>query len=211
MIKKLFKLFLGNTIASFGVVCLIKSGFGAFAITSANQTFASLFPISLGMAGFIVEALIMIAVLCMGEGISIASIVNMSYGSFMIDVFNAILPSHPVMIIGLLVVGIGWMLMDKSELGNTNSNLLMTTLIKKTGKSVGLIRAIEECIFLAIGFIGGYATWFTLALSLGLGYLLDFEYRLFKHDPSKMNHSYLIKGKCRNEVTELAISKESKE
>ena len=55
MIKKLFKLFLGNTIASFGVVCLIKSGLGAFAITSANQTFASLFPISLGMAGFIVE------------------------------------------------------------------------------------------------------------------------------------------------------------
>lgn len=195
MIKRLFKLFLGNTIASLGIVCLIKSGFGAFSITTANQTFASVLPISLGMAGFLLELLIMIAVLYFGEGVSIASIVNMSFGSAMIDVLNRILPNSPYMLVGLLIVGIGWMLMDKSELGNTNSNLLMTALIKRTGKSVGFIRAIEECIFLAIGFIGGYATFFTLILSLGLGYLLDFEYKIFKHRPEEMNHSYLIKGK----------------
>jgi uncharacterized membrane protein YczE len=150
---------------------------------------------SLGMAGFCVEVLLLALVLYFGEGLSVGAIVNMVYGSLMIDVFNGLLPNHPIFIVGLSVVGIGWMLMDKAGLGNSNSNLLMTALIKKTGKSVSFIRTIEECLLLLIGFIGGYATWFTLILSFGLGYLLDFEYRLFKHKPEEIEHRYIIKGK----------------
>lgn len=193
--KKIMTLLIGNTIASLGIVCTIKSGFGSFALTSANQTFASLFGMSLGMAGFCLEVLLLALVLYFGEGLSVGAIVNMTYGSVMIDVFNSLLPSHPIFIVGLSICGIGWMLMDKAGLGNSNSNLLMTALIKKTGKSVSFIRTIEECLLLLIGFIGGYATWFTLILSFGLGHLLDFEYRLFKHKPEDIQHRYIIKAK----------------
>ena len=179
MFDRIGKLFVGCTLASLGITCVLKANLGCFATTATNVTFSSLFGISIGMSGFLIELIMLICLLRLKEGLGVAAIVNMTYGSFMIDVFNMILPTNPLMLLGLIFVPIGWALVGMAGFGDTNSNLLTTALIKKTGKSLRLIRGIQECMFLLIGLPSGCVTWFTLILSLGLGYILQVIYKLF--------------------------------
>lgn len=202
MMKKLFTLLLGNTIASFAITCVIKSGLGCFAITACNMALANWFGLSLGVAGMIVELIILSYVTYKGEGIGIASILNATYGSLMIDVFNSFLPSGSFMIIGLLLLPIGWSLVGRSGLGDTGSNMLMNIIIRQTGKSITLIRGVEECTFMVIGLLGARSsvTWFTILLSVGLGYLLNVVYKIIGYEPEKVEHSFIIKRKIAEKV-----------
>lgn len=197
MIKKLTTLFIGNTIASLGITCLIKSGLGCFSVTASNLALANWLGVTIGISGLCVEAIMLLLALKLKEGIGIGTIVNTVYGSLSIDLFNAILPSHPLMVLGLIVVPFGWGLMAKAGLSESASNILMNGLIKKTGKSISVIRTIQETILLIVGFLGAreQVTFFTLILTLFLGRLIQFVYNIMKIDPTKIEHKYIIKGK----------------
>ena len=204
MIKRILKLISGVTLSSFAITCVLKSNLGAFATTAANVAIGNWLHISIGTAGFLVELIILALVIYLKEGLSITAIVNMTYGSYMIDVFNKILPTSPFMVFGLLFIGFGWALSAQAGLGDTNNNLLMNGLLKKTGKSIGMIRGIQECSYMIIGLLGSnQVTLFTVILSLFLGYLLQFEYKLIKYDPTKIKHSYLIKAKGKSKVGDV--------
>ena len=194
MFDRIGKLMVGCTLASLGITSVLKAGLGCFATTAANMTFHNMFGLSIGCAGLLVELIMMLILLKMKEGVGVCAIVNMTYGSFMIDMFNIVLPSHPLMVLGLVFAPIGWSLMGMSKFGDTNSNLLTTALMKKTGRSIGLVRTIQECIFLFIGLFSHQVTWFTFALSFGLGHVMNFIYKLMKYDPTAIQHSYLIGG-----------------
>ena len=195
MIKKMTTLVLGNTLAALCIAMVINSGLGCFAVTSTNLAIANFFNMSLGTAGMLFELAMLLFATYKGEGIGVTSIVNAVYGSYVLDFFRMLLPTHPALVVGLLVLPVGWALMGKAGLGDTGSNIVMNALMKQTGKSVGFIRTIEECLFMLIGFIGArqYVTWFTVVLSFGLGYLLQFVYKLIKYEPTKINHKFLIK------------------
>ena len=204
MIKRIMKMIIGVTLSSFAITCVLKSNLGAFATTAANVAIGNWLHISIGTAGFLVELIILALVIYLKEGLSITAIVNMTYGSYMIDVFNKILPTSPFMVLGLLLIGFGWALSAQAGLGDTNNNLLMNGLLKKTGKSIGMIRGIQECSYMIIGLLGSnQVTLFTVILSLFLGYLLQFEYKLIKYDPTKIKHSYLIKAKGKSKVGDV--------
>lgn len=197
MTKRIMKLFIGNTIASLGISMIIKSGLGCFALTAANLALANWFNTTVGITGMVLE-LIMIAIATYkGEGLGITSIVNAVYGSLMIDAFNLIVPSHPLMFLGLIILPFGWSMMGKAAFGDTGSNLLMNVLIKSTGKSLSLIRGIEEVIFLTIGLLGArnQVTIMTIVLTLGLGPLLQIVYKMIKYNPVEIEHEYFIKRK----------------
>ena len=193
--KRMTSLLVGNTIASLGISMLIKSGLGCFALTAGNMALANWFGITVGTAGMILEIIMLLLATYLGEGIGLTSIVNAVYGSIMIDVFNFILPSNLLMIIGLLIIPFGWVLMGRAGFGDTGSNILMNALLKKYGLSISFMRGIQEVVFLSLGLLGAreYVTWFTIALTFGLGYLLQFCYGLVKYDPTEINHSFLIK------------------
>ena len=195
MLKRLTTLFIGNTLAALCIAMVINSGLGCFAVTSTNLAIANFFNISLGTAGMLFELAMLLFATYKGEGIGVTSIVNAVYGSYVLDFFRMLLPTHPALVVGLLILPVGWALMGKAGLGDTGSNIVMNALMKQTGKSVGFIRTIEECLFMLIGFIGArqYVTWFTVVLSFGLGYLLQFVYKLIKYEPTKINHKFLIR------------------
>jgi uncharacterized membrane protein YczE len=188
-------LLVGNTIASLGISMLIKSGLGCFALTAGNIALANWTGITVGTAGMILEVIMLLIATYLGEGIGLTSIVNAIYGSIMIDVFNFILPSNPLMIIGLLIIPFGWVLMGRAGFGDTGSNILMNALLKKYGLKISYTRGIQEVIFLSLGLLGArqYVTWLTIALTFGLGYLLQFCYKLVKYDPTEIKHSFLVK------------------
>ena len=195
MLKKLTTLFIGNTLASLCIAMVINSGLGCFAVTSANLAIANFFNMSLGTAGMLFELAMLLLATYKGEGIGITSIVNAIYGSYALDFFRMILPTHTGLIIGLFVLPIGWALMGKAGLGDTGCNVLMNSILKHCNKSIGFVRGVQECLFVLIGFLGArqYVTWFTIVLSFGLGYLLQFVYKLIKYEPTKINHKFLIK------------------
>ena len=204
MFKKVFQLFAGTVLASFGIASVVQSGLGCMATTVGNFAVGNWLNMSVGMAGFLIEVILLMVLLYLGEGVSLTGLVNMSLGSVLIDVFIAILPLGKFMIIGLLLAPIGWMLQAKSGLGESNNNLLTTSILKRTKAKLWQVKAIQEFIYVTMGLIGAREriSLFTIVLSFGLGYLIQFEYGLFKFDPTKVEHKYLIKGKERNLVKE---------
>ena len=77
---------------------------------------------------------------------------------------------------------------------------------------MGFVSGIQGSLLMIIGLIGGKGcvTPLTVILSLFFGKLMSVEYKLLGYKPEEVQHKFIIKGKCRNEVKELAISKESK-
>ena len=211
MIKKIIKLISGVILSSFAITCVIHANLGVFPITATNIAISNWFGISIGVTGMLVELLILGLALYLGEGVSLMGIVNATLGSLLIDFWNPILPYHPLMVLGILVLPIAWFLSSSVGLGDTNQNLLTNAILKRTNKSMGLVRGIQEVLFMVIGLIGGKGcvTPLTIILSLFFGKIMEFEYKLLGYKPEEVNHKFIIKGKCRNEVTELAISKES--
>ena len=67
--QRLIKLVLGNTLASFAISCVVKAGFGCFSTTAANAALSSWFGISIGMAGMMVELIMLGIATYKGEGI----------------------------------------------------------------------------------------------------------------------------------------------
>lgn len=193
--KRMTSLLVGNTIASLGISMLIKSSLGCFALTAGNMALANWCGITVGTAGMIIEVIMLLLATYLGEGIGLTSIINAIYGSVMIDVFNLIIPVHPIMVLGILIIPFGWVLMGRAGFGDTGSNILMNALLKKYGFSISFMRGIQEAVFLSLGILGArkYVTWFTIALTFGLGYLLQFCYKIVKYDPTSINHSFLIK------------------
>lgn len=195
MLKRVVSLLVGCVIASFSIACVTNSGLGCFALTAANLSLSNLTGLSLGTIGMIVDLSMLGIATYKGEGVGITALANATLCSYLIDLFIRILPVHPLMVTGLLLIPIGWGLMGRAGLGDTASNLLMNIVVRESGKSIGVIRAIEECIFMAIGLIAArqYVTWFTIILSFGLGYLLQTVYKLIKYVPTEIEHQYFIK------------------
>ena len=193
--KRVTSLLVGNTIASLGISMLIRSGLGCFALTAGNMALANWFGITVGTAGMILEIAMLLLATYLGEGIGLTSIVNAIYGSLMIDVFCAIVPANPLMALGVLIAPFGWVLMGRAGFGDTGSNILMNALLKKFGLKISITRGIQEVVFFTLGLLGArnQITWFTIVLTFGLGYLLQFCYKLVKYDPTEIKHSFLVK------------------
>ena len=193
--KRVTSLLVGNTIASLGISMLIRSGLGCFALTAGNIAIANWFGITVGIAGMIIELIMLLLATYLGEGIGLTSIVNAIYGSLMIDVFCAIVPANPLMALGVLIAPFGWVLMGRAGFGDTGSNILMNALLKKFGLKISITRGIQEVVFFTLGLLGArnQITWFTIVLTFGLGYLLQFCYKLVKYDPTEIKHSFLVK------------------
>jgi len=194
---KIIKLIFGVSLSSLGIAMVINSNLGAFAITSCNLAISGWLNIPLSVASILVELMMIGFATYKGEGLGITAIVNATYGSIMIDVFRFILPQYNWLCIGLVLLPIGWILIGRVGWGDTGSNILMNALIKTTGKSVGFIRTIEECLFIVIGFMGArnYVTIFSLLITLLIGPISQFIYKIFNYDPTKIRQKYLIKMK----------------
>lgn len=195
--RRFLRLISGIILSSFAITMVIHAQLGTFPITSMNMSLANMLGISIGVSGMIVELIILILAYKLGEGLTLTGIVNATIGSLLIDVWDIILPYHPIMILGVLLLPIAWYFSGSAGLGDTNQNLLTNAILKRTNKSMGFIRMCQEVLFVGIGFLAARSsiTLLTIALSLGFGYVMQFEYKLLRYDSSKVEHKFLIKGK----------------
>ena len=195
--KRLLKLIFGIMLSSFAITMVIHAQLGIFPVTAMNLSLANMLGVSIGISGMIAELVVLILAYKLGEGLTLTGIVNATIGSLLIDVWDIILPYHPIMILGVLLLPIAWYFSGSAGLGDTNQNLLTNAILKRTNKSMGFIRMCQEVFFVGIGFLGARnsITFLTIVLSLGFGYVMQFEYKLIRYNPSEVKHSFLIKGK----------------
>ena len=195
--RRFLRLISGIILSSFAITMVIHAQLGVFPITAMNLSLANMLGISIGVSGMIVELVILILAYKLGEGLTLTGIVNATIGSLLIDFWHIILPYHPVMILGVLLLPRAWYFSGSAGLGDTNQNLLTNAILKRTNKSMGFIRMCQEVLFVGIGFLAARSsiTLLTIVLSLGFGYVMQFEYKLLKYDSSKVEHKFLIKGK----------------
>lgn len=195
--KKILRLIFGIILSSFAITMVINAGLGVFPITSANLALSNWLGVSMGVAGMLVELAMLIIAYKMGEGLTLTGILNATVGSLLIDVWSLILPKSPIMILGIFLLPIAWFFSSGAGLGDTNQNLVQNAILKRTNKNIGFVRMCQEVLFMGLGLLGAreYISPLTIILSLGFGYIIQFEYKLLKYEPQKVEHSFLIKGK----------------
>ena len=195
--RKFLRLICGVVLSSFAITMVIHAGIGVFPITSTNLAIANWLGISMGTAGALVELVMLLIAYKMGEGLTLTGIINATIGSLLIDVWSLVLPKHPLMIVGILLLPIAWYLSGTASYGDTNQNLVMNGILKRTNKNVSTVRMCQEVLFVGIGLLGAREsiTFVTILLSLFFGYIMQFEWKLLKYDSSKVKHRYLIKAK----------------
>jgi uncharacterized membrane protein YczE len=191
--KKLIKLLIGTTLSSFGIAMVTNSCLGTYAITTTVQAISNWGVIPFGIANLLIEIGMISYATYKGEGLGVTAIVNAVLGSIMISTFLDILPTHPLMIIGVFIVPFAWAMMGSVGWGDTGSNILMRALMKKTGKSIVLIRTIEETFFLIIGFLGAreYVTIFSVLITFGTPFILKYIYNLLDYKPAEVEHHFI--------------------
>lgn len=210
MIKKLFKLILGTLLSSFAISLVINANIGCFSITSTNFAISNLLGLSVGVAGALVELAILLMAIYLGQGVSFTGIVNGVVGSLLIDFWCPLLPSHPLMaLVGIVLLPLAWVFTESCGWGASNQNLLTLGLINKTGKSLTVIRTIQEVTMMVIGLLGSdKVTLFTVVLSLFFGKLMSIEYKIAGYNPTEIEHKFIIKGKGREKVVECLSFKD---
>ena len=195
MKNRIIKLFIGVTLASFGSAFVLNSDLGCFVETA---TFKGL-SLELGLPLFLVTMFfefIMISIATYnGEGLGWTTIINATYGAVMINVFHKLLPHTPLGAIGALIIPIGWSLLETAQYGSTGSNILMKSLMNKTGKSLFFIRTIIETIYLILAWIFArqYITVFSIILVFTFPVMMTFVYRLMHYKPTNIKHDFIIK------------------
>ena len=197
MIKKVLLLLLGTIITAFGIASILRCGLGAFSISLANKGIANLLHTDIAVANFITEGIMLLLAIYYKRGVGITTICSMTISGIFISIFEKILPANPWLCIFFILCPIGWCLQAKAGLGNGSSNELMEALVEHTGKSITFIRFCIELVFLIIAWLllPDMITIFSVIITFGTAPAINFIYKLFKYNPTQVQHDYLISKK----------------
>lgn len=195
------RLFLGLFLYAAGIVLTINANLGLSPWQVFHQGVSSHIGITMGQASMIVGFIFVILDWLLGEKLGLGTICNMFFiGVFMdvlmlnnlIPIFNNIYIQLLMMILGMFVIGVGSYFYIGAGLGSGPRDGIMVALTKRSKKSVRFIRNGVELSALAIGYLlGGTVGIGTLIMVVGLGYFVQFAFKLFKFDVRKVNHRFI--------------------
>lgn len=199
--KKFLRLILGQSVIALGIALVINSCLGAFPITLTNLSLTALTGLSFGFCSMLVELIIIVCCLLLKSKIGIATLFNGILGGYFIDWILLFLPTPSLFIIklayvliGAVILVLGFYLQGSAGLGKTSSNLLTACIRKRTGMSITTMKFIQETSFTLFGLIGASSSFgiATIILALGFGFIMDKCYALLGYDPTKVEHKYLF-------------------
>ncbi|WP_144276092.1 YczE/YyaS/YitT family protein [Gottschalkia acidurici] len=198
MIKRYMYLFSGLFLCALGMVMTINAELGYAPWDVFHKGLSNIFHTTIGTSNIITGIVILLVQVIFGEKPGIGTLCNMILiGVFMniimssglIPVFNSFTPSLIMMIIGMIILGIGTYFYIASQLGAGPRDSLMIMFIKKTNKSVRFVKNSMEITILIIGYLlGGPVGIGTLIMSVGMGYILQFIFKIFKFDTREVRH-----------------------
>jgi len=201
VINKIPRLILGYVLYALGVVFNIKAGLGLSPWNVFNEGLNKMIGITIGQSIIVVGFIIVIVTSFFKEKIGIGTLGNMICIGLFTDLFLElnIIPTFDIVILkvmmimlGLFTIGVASYFYLSAELGSGPRDGLMVLLAKRTRFSVRTIRSSIEIVVLIMGyFMGGTLGVGTLISAFGIGYFVQFAFKLFKFDVSKINHVFI--------------------
>ena len=201
IIIRFLKLLFGLFICSVGIVMLINAGLGLGPWDVFHQGLSLKTGITIGQASILTGFAIVLFTSFFGERLGWGTLLNtVLIGLFMdflmlnkiIPVVSNIIPQIIMISGGMLLIGIGSYFYMSAELGSGPRDGLMVVIAKRSSMSVQFIRNAIEVAALAVGyFMGGFFGIGTVVIALTIGYFVQFAFKLFKFDVSKINHRFI--------------------
>jgi uncharacterized protein len=195
------RLFIGLFLYALGIVMTINANLGLGPWDVFHQGLSRTVGITMGQASITMGILIVITNYFVGEKLGWGTLCNMLFIGIFMDILmlNNIVPIYEdkilqviMMLGGMFVIGLASYFYIGAGLGSGPRDGLMVLLTKKTGKSVRFIRnCIEITVLIAGYFLGGFVGIGTLIIALGIGYSVQFVFKLFKFDVKAVKHRYV--------------------
>jgi uncharacterized protein len=201
VILRILRLFIGLFLYAVGIVLTIRASLGVSPWDVFHGGLSSSAGITMGRASILVGVVLVIIDAFLGERLGWGTLANMLFiGVFMdflmlnnlIPVFDSVLLRMIMMLLGMLVIGIASFYYIGAGLGSGPRDGLMVALKKRTNKSVRFIRNSIEIAVLVIGYaMGGNVGFGTLIMAIGMGYFVQFAFKIFKFDVSSVKHRFI--------------------
>ena len=202
--RRLMWVVLGMVVSAVGIVMMLQANIGLEPWSVLQQGMAQSFGMTYGTASVIVgAAAIGVAILC-GESFGLGTILNITLCAMFIDFLLArgwiplmeSLPAGILMLLGgLELLAIGTWLYMKAALGSGPRDALMVALARKTGRSVGLCRAVVEIGVILLGFLlGGQVGIGTVISAIVLGTLFNLNFALFRFQAAEVHQENLMES-----------------
>jgi len=180
---RLARLMFGLVLFGFGLALMVIADLGLSPWDVFHQGVAQRTGIPIGTVVIITGLLLLIAWIPLRERIGIGTIANAIVIGVTLDAALFLLPERidllvarwAAMLVGVLIVAIGSGYYIGAGLGPGPRDGLMTGITRRTGQSLGLVRAVLEVGVLILGWtLGGTVGVGTLVFAFGIGPLVQF-------------------------------------
>ena len=184
-----------------GIVMTINANIGLAPWDVFHQGLSNAFGITMGQASILVGIVVVAVDYFAGERIGIGTLGNMILIGLFIDLLmlNHLIPEMQSflagvaqMLVGLFIVGIASMLYIGAGMGCGPRDGLMVALLKRTGRSVSLVRGVLEGGALVLGwFLGGTVGIGTVITAFFTGPIIQLAFRMTRFDVKAVKHTYV--------------------
>lgn len=199
--RRVIRLFIGLFLFAVGIVLTINANLGLSPWDVFHQGVSNLTGITMGQASIAVGIILVALDAVLGERLGWGTLGNMLFiGLFMdflmlnhlIPIYESLIPSVIMMIMGMAVIGVASYFYIGAALGSGPRDGLMIALTKMTHKSVRFIRNSIELSALIVGYLlGGFVGIGTLIMALALGYIIQFSFKILKFDVNSIKHRFI--------------------
>jgi uncharacterized membrane protein YczE len=180
MTKRLVQLYAGLLLYGASMALMIRAGLGLDPWDVLHQGLAERLPLSFGMVTIVVGALVLLAWIPLRQRPGVGTVSNVIVIGLAVDAALAVLPAPDApalrvtfMLAGVGLNGVATAAYIGARLGPGPRDGLMTGLVRRTGRSVRLVRTSIEVTVLAAGWLlGGTVGVGTVVYALGIGPLV---------------------------------------
>jgi len=194
-------LFLGYFLCSLGIVANLYANLGTSPWSLFHVGLTNITGLTLGQITQIVGLIIIIISWKMGNAPGFGTIANMFFIGFFIDliIFASIIPFQTQLvwqffqlILSILIISLGALFYLRTQLGAGPRDGLMVVLTRILDKPVSYVRIPMDILVSIMGyFLGGPLGLGTILTALGLGYSMQFFFKIGKFNAKAKQLSLL--------------------
>ena len=193
---------LGALVSSVGIVLMLQANVGLEPWSVLQEGLSKTIGITYGTASmFVGAAVVAVAVLC-GESIGLGTILNILLCAVFIDgiqalgwvpLVDSLWAGVLLLLLGLEILVVGTWLYMRTALGSGPRDALMVALARKTGRSVGVCRAVVDVTVIVLGWLlGGRVGVGAVISAVGLGTLFNLNFALLRFRASELHQENLL-------------------
>ena len=198
---RILNLIFGLLLFAIGIVITIKANVGYAPWDIFHVGLAVTTGLSIGVAGIVTGAVIVIITVALGEKLGLGTLANMILIGIFIDVIllSDIIPisNHfgigiAMLLFGIILISFGSYFYIKTAFGTGPRDSLMVAINRRTKMPVGVCRGLVELAATIVGWLlGGLVGVGTVIFVIAIGFCIQAVFAIFKFDAKSVQHETL--------------------